>query len=102
MMSEADELEHSEIPNITALLSKYHLHIVNNYPAKSHRILSDTLIAKEAIGRVAKSRRYSPRLSRIIVLLFNKLVTNIVISSKVFESFPQHFSQVPLLRLCIS
>ena len=100
-MSEADELEHSEIPNITALLSKYHLHIVNNnYPAKSHRILSDTLIS--AIGRVAKSRRYSPRLSRIIVLLFNKLVTNIVISSKVFESFPQHFSQFPLLRLCIS
>ena len=40
LMSEPDELEHSEIPNITALLSKYHLHIVNNYPAKSRRILN--------------------------------------------------------------
>ena len=40
--------------------------IFNNYPAKSHGISS------------AKIRRYSARLSRIIILLFNKLITKLV------------------------
>ena len=40
------------------------VHPFNNFPAQSRGISSD-----------AKIRRYSARLSRIIVLLFNKLIT---------------------------
>ena len=49
-----------------------------NYPAKSRGISPDTAdIADEAVGRVGyKIRRYSARLSRIIVLLFNTLHDN--------------------------
>ena len=42
-------------------------------------------------------RRYSVRLSRIIVLLFNILISNL--SFKVFESFRGHFLQFSLPRL---
>ena len=55
--------------------------IFNNHPAKSRGVSSDS----------AKIRRYSARLSRIIVLLFNKFIRNH--SVKVFESFLRYFLQ---------
>ena len=59
--------------------------IINNYPAKSRGISSDT-----------KIRRYSARLSRIIVLLFNRSITKLVtflnLSVDIFSHF---FSRIP-------
>ena len=51
--------------------------IFNNYPAKLHGILSDTKLTRPTASS-AKIRRYSATLSRIIVLLFNKLITKLV------------------------
>ena len=48
--------------------------IFNNDPAKSRGISSDTKATRPK-AESAKIRRYSARLSRIIVLLFNKLIT---------------------------
>ena len=54
--------------------------IINNYPAKSRGISSDT-----------KIRRYSARLSRIIVLLFNKLITKLVTFLNLSVDIFSHF-----------
>ena len=71
--------------------------LLNNYPAKLRGISSDTW-PKRPLAELAKIRRYSARLSRIIVLLFNKLITNL--SFKVFESFHRHFLQFFFFFCC--
>ena len=56
------------------------LPVINNYPAKSRGISPDTQPTRPQ-AESAKIRRYSARLSRIIVLLFNKLITKLTILS---------------------
>ena len=46
----------------------------NNYPAKSREISPDTLLTRPK-AELVKIRIYSARFSRIIVLLFNTLIT---------------------------
>ena len=65
--------------------------LFNNYPAKSRGISSDTWPTRPTASS-AKIRRYSARLSRIIVLLFNKLITKLVTFLNLFvDIFSLHF-----------
>ena len=64
--------------------------IFNNYPAKSRGISS------------AKIRRYSATLSRIIVLLFNKLITKLVTFLNLSVDIFSHHFFFPHTKLRIS
>ena len=50
--------------------------LINNYPAKLRGISPDTQPTRPQ-AELAKIRRYSARFRRIIVLLFNKLITQL-------------------------
>ena len=76
--------------------------IFNNYPARQHGISSDTQPTRLQ-AESAKIRRYSARLSRIFVLIFNKLITKQLVTflNLSVDTFSLHFF-FPRTKLHIS